>query len=131
MLTGSPSDDGDTRSTRANWWLVIAVRAASFLAWVLPLAVLNVYQSSPLNLVYIPSLNAIFGAWSLVLFGGIVYLIPLLSGVAFYFDRKYVAAASDWTPSLLYYLMALPSLVTTDVLSLIYLYQRHRYVGTP
>ena len=134
MLSSLRSDEEGTQSTWANWWLLIAVRAAVPIVWLLVvlLEVLSTLPSAGLNLVSIPSINAGGpGANLLVLWIGLIYILPPLSGIALFFDRKYVLSVSDWAPSLLYYLMVIPGMVIPDLIAIIYLYERHKYAGTP
>lgn len=67
----------------------------------------------------------VFGAALLL-----VFVATFASVVALYFDRKYVAVVSEWNPSKWYYLMAIPTLIT-DILAVVYLYNRHKRIGPP
>lgn len=97
-----------------KWWMLIGVLAAIFpilalLAVALPTDVYSSLIAAPF---------ALLGS-----------AIMLLSPLIVYFDKQYVTAVSDWTPSGWYYLMIAPPL--TLVLPFVYLYERHKYVGTP
>jgi len=57
------------------------------------------------------------------------FVLTVLSPVFVHYDRRYLRATADWTPSDWYYLMILPPL--SLVLPAMYLVQRHRHVGVP
>ena len=97
-----------------KWWMPIGVLAAIFpilalLAIVLPTDVYSSLIAAPF---------ALLGS-----------VIMLLSPLIVYFDKRYVTTVSDWEPSGWYYWMIIPPLAL--VLPYLYLYERHKYVGTP
>jgi hypothetical protein len=56
------------------------------------------------------------------------YALTLVSPLFVYLDKQYIESVSTWTPSSWYYLMPFPPLT---FLSIVYIYQRHKYVGVP
>ncbi|WP_227357101.1 DUF4407 domain-containing protein [Haladaptatus salinisoli] len=97
-----------------KWWMLIGVLVAIFpiLAFLAVAFPTDVYSS----LIAAP----------FALLGGV---IMLLSPLIVYFDKQYVTTVSDWDPSGWYYWMIVPPLAL--VLPYLYLYERHKYVGTP
>ena len=97
------------------WWLVAAqpVWFVLFFAVAIGTSVTNAYFLA----------DAVY--W-MVLFG--LALLPL-APIGVHFDRKYVAAAADWRPSIAYYL-TFASFVGV-LLAAMYLYERHERVGVP
>lgn len=99
----------------SRWWLVIAVRAGITVVWLLALtevALLAVFQPAPpnQNLAVMPPTNDFpIRVLLLDLVMGLFVFLPPLSGLALSFDRKHVSTSTGWTPSRLYYLMAIPS----------------------
>ena len=57
-------------------------------------------------------------------------LLTFIPPIAVYFDRQYVTTVSEWTPSKLYYLMIIPSIVNV-IPAIAYSYNRHKYVVVP
>lgn len=86
-----------------QWWLVILIRF---------LVAFSAYTSLSS---YIP--------FYLI----VVIALFLGSGIAFYFDRRYVSAHSSWTPSAWHYLLVLPTI--GEIVAVVYLYKRYRHVG--
>lgn len=61
---------------------------------------------------------------------GILTVLAVFSIAGLYYDRRYVAKVSSWSPSVWYFLMfAIPLL--GYLLTAHYLYKRHKYVGRP
>jgi len=58
--------------------------------------------------------------------GGIAIAI-FVAPIALHFDRKYVMSATDWKPSRIYYLVAIP--YVTLIVSAVYLYKRKKTIG--
>ena len=56
------------------------------------------------------------------------FVLALLSPIFVHLDKRYVESVSAWKPSGWYYFMIFPPLA---LLSIIYIYQRHKYVGVP
>lgn len=137
MPSGSLSGESSVRRGGTSWWLLIAARAIIAVAWLLVLGglvMLAVVQppSPNQNLVTIPPIHAFpVRVFLMGLVMGLFFLLPPLSGLALFFDRKHVSSVSEWTPSIFYYLMALPGPILTDVIAMLYLYERHTHVGTP
>ncbi|ODR79855.1 hypothetical protein BG842_04915 [Haladaptatus sp. W1] len=97
-----------------KWWILIAV-----LAVLVPIIAL-------LGAAFPPD---VYTSLTVAPFGLLAWILAFLSPLIVYFDKQYVTAVSDWTPSGWYYLMIAPPL--TLVLPFVYLYERHKYVGTP
>lgn len=99
-----------------KWWILVAVQPV----WFLLLLVVGLVSTA--------MQTAIFSdiAYPMVLVG---IVLLLLCPVGVHFDRKYVAAVSDWRPSLAYYLTF--ASVVGALLAAIYVYERHEYVGVP
>lgn len=55
-------------------------------------------------------------------------VLTLLSPIFVHLDKQYVESVSAWKPSDWYYFMLIPPLA---LLSIIYIYKRHKYVGVP
>jgi len=102
---------------RGRWWIPIGVLAALLAVGFPILAVIAVV--APPDAFY-SLVTAPF-----VLLG---LALTLLSPIFVHLDRQYVASVSTWEPSGWYAWMIVPPLA---LLSVIYVYQRHRYVGTP
>lgn len=121
----SPSVKTDTeQSGSSKWWIPIFLLALNLPVTVALFAVLELLlpylvleSGSPYQYII----------YSLIAFG---WLLTFISPIAVYFDRQYLAAVSEWTPSKLYYLMIIPFLVNV-ILAIVYSYQRHKYVGAP
>lgn len=107
--------------TSENWWWIIALRlAVLFLFFGLGLVWAWIFPFSD--------------AFSLLLAGlGILgWALTLASAVAVYFDKRHVSAVSEWSPSSLYYLTAVPFFAfVADIIAIAYLYNRHKHVDTP
>lgn len=129
---GQRQSTADQRQPTASgrWWLVLLLEVVAGLLFVTGVGgwlIEGVFQ-----LVVAPPVGSPGGVP-----GGsqtlsyVIFVIPLhvLAPAAVYFDRKYVAAVSEWTPSRLYYLAFVTGL--GDLLAIVYLFQRHRYLGTP
>ena len=103
-----------------NWWLVLLLEVVAGLVFITGV---GAWLLDPL------SLGGVVGGPGTLSY--VVFVIPLhvLAPAAVYFDRRYVAAVSGWTPSRLYYLTFVTGL--GDLLAIVYLLQRHRYLGTP
>ncbi|NEU56018.1 hypothetical protein FXF75_04360 [Halorussus sp. MSC15.2] len=57
---------------------------------------------------------------------------PAVVAIAVHFDRKFVAAVSDWEPRSEYVLLGVAMWVGIGVpLAALYLYRRRQYVGVP
>lgn len=102
--------------TSDKWWWLIAAQPVGFL---LLFALSVAYALLP-----VPFMSPFPAPYVLI---GLIWLLKFVGPVAVYFDRKYVAAVSDWSPSLAYYLVILP--VAGLLLAAIYVYQRHEHVG--
>lgn len=111
-LGAGVTDDDTDRSDR--WWLPIAALAATF-------PVLAV-----LSLVLPPDPVAMLPGFAVAALG---FVLSLCSPVFVYFDSRFLAAASAWTPSGWYYLMAVP--LVGPLVAAAYVYRRHHEVGTP
>lgn len=55
----------------------------------------------------------------------IAWVMVPISGMAFYYDRRYLTREHDWTPSTFYYTLAFPSIIG-GVIAYIYLDNRRR-----
>ncbi|NIB99912.1 hypothetical protein [Halobacterium sp. R2-5] len=97
-----------------RWWLPIAALAAT-------LPVLAVFA-----LVLPPDPAAMLPAFAVALLG---FALSLSSPVFRYFDRRFLAAASAWTPSVWYYLMAVTAVA--PLVAAAYVYRRNQRVGVP
>lgn len=101
-----------------KWWFIIGGRALLLLLWTL-----YVILSRFIGLGYV--------SWMIYVVGAPYLLLTLSSSVAVYFDRQYVTATSDWSPSRIYYLMVVPARAIGELSPFVYLYHRHQYVGVP
>jgi len=102
----SPPSDG--------WWLPIAALAATA-----PLLAV-------LSLVLPPDPVTMLPAFAV---GALALFLSLCSPLFVYLDAQFLAAEIGWTPSNLYYLMAVP--LAAPAVAAAYLYDRHRRVGVP
>ncbi|GAA0279933.1 hypothetical protein [Halobacterium noricense] len=109
-MTDSPADTG--RSDR--WWVPIALLAATF-----PVTL-------ALSVVLPPDPFAMLPVFAVVALG---FLLALCSPAFLYFDKQYLAATGAWTPSVLYFLMAVP--LVAPLVAAAYVYRRHEQVGVP
>ncbi|WP_336036344.1 hypothetical protein [Halobacterium yunchengense] len=100
--------------SESRWWVPIAALAATLPAMVVLSAVLppDPVTSLPLFVVALAGVA-----------------LALLSPVFVSFDRDYLAAAGEWTPSPWYYLMA--ALPVAPLVAAAYVYRRHQRVGVP
>lgn len=64
------------------------------------------------------------------IFLGLIFPVAVFAILGLYYDRRYVAAVSEWSPSPWYFLMFLVPLVGYLITAL-YLFRRHKQVGTP
>lgn len=103
---------GDKR-TSSRWWIPIGVLVVIvpilLVSLILPPDAYTLLLTGPLTLVGIT--------------------LVTLSPVFVYYDRRYLTTTSRWEPSGLYYLMFLPLL--GYVLSILYIYNRHKHLGVP
>lgn len=120
QMVSSETQSEPASSTTDSWWMVLAARLL-FLIFVLFFAT-YLLVGDPVGEFVI-----LLAAVVLLLYA---IAFPLLSVAAVYFDRKYVSTASDWTPSLAYYAVIVPGFIA-ELIVLVYLHQRHKYVGTP
>lgn len=107
-MAGVESDPPGSR-----WWIPIAVLAGAF-----PLLVV-------LGMVTPPDAFSSLLVAPVALIG---FLLTVLSPVFVYLDGQYVRSVSRWEPGGWYYLMILPPLT---LLSIVYVYRRHEFVGIP
>lgn len=115
----SESNVGDEDApVSGNWWWIIASQPVGYLL----LFVMSVAYA----LLPVPFMSPFPVPYVLI---GLLWLLKFVAPVAVYFDRKYVAAVSDWSPSLAYYLVILP--VAGVLLAAIYVYERHEHAGVP
>lgn len=121
----TPTVETETeQSDSSKWWIPIFLLAID-----LPLLVLLfvVASATTQSLVMEPE-NPFDVLFYLLVAAG--WLLTVLSPIAVYFDRQYVASLTEWTPSKLYYLMIFPFFINT-ILAIAYIYNRHRYLGMP
>ena len=97
-----------------HWWIPIGL-----LALVLPVLL-------GFGILFPPDVYTSVLTAPIVLLG---FVLTLFAPIAVYFDRKYVTAVSNWTPSEWYFLIVLPPF--SLVLPYVYLYRRQRYVSKP
>lgn len=64
------------------------------------------------------------------LFMGLVFLVAIFAVAGLYYDRRYVATVSEWSPTRWYFLMFFVPLVGY-LITVLYLFRRHRRVGVP
>lgn len=64
------------------------------------------------------------------IFLGLVLLIAVFAIAGLYYDRRYVATVSNWSPTAWYFLMFFIPLVGY-LITVLYLFRRRRRVGTP
>lgn len=117
--TATEPSSAESRPDIAEWWwtpiaLNLAIFAATFLV-----------TETSLDL----------PAWFApvkFLVGPVVLTAPAVVAIAVHFDRRYVAAVSDWEPRSAYVLLGLAMWADIGILlAVLYLYRRHEYVGTP
>jgi len=107
------TDEGEANPPEDRWWIPIGILVA-----LVPIVVALGLFAPP------DAFYALFTA-PVILLG---YALTLFSPLFVYFDKQYVESVSTWTPSSWYYLMPFPPLT---FLSIVYIYQRHEYVGVP
>jgi hypothetical protein len=104
-------DEAGSTPPEDRWWIPIGTLIVLF-----PITVVLVQVAPP-------------DAFS-VLFIAPVYLLgfalTLGSPLFVHLDKQYVKSVSAWTPPGWYYLMFF-----VPLLSIVYIYQRHKYVGVP
>ena len=105
------------RVPSGRWWIPIGVLAALLVVLFPILAVIALV--TPPHAFY-----SLLGAPSVLL--GL--LLTLLSPIFVRLDERYVLSVSTWEPSGWYSWMIVPPL---SLLSVVYIYERHKYVGTP
>lgn len=105
-----PTDD----RMSSRWWMPIGTLVA-----IIPLVALVSLVLSP------DAYSSLLTAPFLLL--GIILMF--FSPVFVYYDKRYLKIASGWEPSWWYYLIPLP--VIGYVLSIVYLYNRHKHLGVP
>lgn len=112
-------------AANGKWWLVLLVEVVAGLVFVTGVGAWLIEGGFQL----VGSSGGVLGGPQTLSY--VIFVIPLhvLAPAAVYFDRKYVATVSEWTPSRLYYLTFVTGL--GDMLAIVYLLQRHRYLGTP
>lgn len=98
----------------AGWWIPIGL-----LVVLVPVLAVLALLSPP----------DVVTAWPATVLSLLALALALLSPAFVYLDRRYVEAVSPWRPSGWYYWMFLP--LVSIALAVAYVYQRHRYVGTP
>lgn len=102
------------RSNSDRWWVPISVLA--LLAPILVALAVALPPDAYASLLLAPF--SLLGA-----------VLTLLSPLFVRFDRRYLEGRSEWVPSGWYFWMIFPLL--TPVLSVLYVYRRHEYVGVP
>lgn len=110
------------------WWYIILLHGATLLLAVIfgtGLGFLSVF----INLLEGGGSGVGFFKWGLDLFRLLVGILIVSSPIAVYFDRKQVRDVSEWDPSWLYFLVFLGPIGW--LIALVYIYKRHKYVGTP
>ncbi|MFC4447881.1 hypothetical protein [Halorussus aquaticus] len=117
--TNADTDDGATTTdTAAWWWTLVALNLAVFAA---------LFVRNETALAIPPSLE-----WVQFLLGTVALTAPAVVAIAVHFDRKFVAAVSDWNPRSEYILLGVAMWVGIGVpLAVLYLYRRRQYVGVP
>lgn len=100
----SPSD---------RWWIPIGVLAA-----LIPILVVVTVATPP----------DVFSSLVSAPFALLGFVLTLLSPILVHLDKQYIESVSTWEPSGWYYWMIVPPLT---LLSVFYIYQRHKHVGTP
>ncbi|ODR82395.1 hypothetical protein BG842_18980 [Haladaptatus sp. W1] len=107
-------EEGDEADTpRSQWWIPIGILVVNIPV----LAIVSI--ATPPDAFY----SLISAPFALLGFA-----ITLLSPIFVHLDKQYVESVSTWEPSGWYYWMILPPLT---FLSVVYIYQRHKYVGVP
>jgi len=102
-------------ATDSRWWLPIAALVGV------------VVLQGVLSIVLPPDPETLFPFIAPLVVVGLA--LQLCSPVCLYYDRRYLSAVADWTPSKWYYAMLFPPL--SVVLAPLYLYQRQQRVGVP
>ena len=64
------------------------------------------------------------------IFMGLVFLVAVFALAGLYYDRRYVATVSEWSPTPWYFLMFFVPVVGY-LITVVYLVRRHRRVGVP
>lgn len=106
-----------------RWWRAVALLPLVELLWLVTSAV-HIWYARAVGLAG----QQYFGLAT----DGLAVLGLLLSAVApfvVYHDRAWVAARSEWTPSLAYLLVVVP--LVNAVVAVLYLLRRRRAVGVP
>ena len=116
-MTATASSE-PTPDTADWWWVAVAANLVAFVV----LFVLNEIRSA---------VPPTLGRLRLVV-GIVVLTAPAVVAIAVHFDRRYVAAVSDWEPRSEYILLGLLMWFGVGVpLALLYLARRRSRVGTP
>lgn len=121
-----------TTERDSRWWLLLLPTLVLYLG----LFVTNVANPDP-TVSLGDLLTSVVPSWLALPLGlafFVAFAAPATVAIAVHFDRKFVAAVSDWEPRSEYVLVGFLSWVHAGVGSvalLWYLYQRHEYVGTP
>ena len=120
MTATAPSEPTPASPPNAAdwWWVVVAVNLVAFVA---------VFVLNETRLTVLPSLG-----WIRFVGAVVVLTAPAVVAIAVHFDRKYVAAVSDWKPRSEYVLLGLLMWFGVGVpLALLYLSRRRDRVGVP
>lgn len=100
------------------WWLVLLIA---------PLVhVIGITGVFDLGVALLPNLFADVLGFLFVLLSFGLWLLQI---VAVYYDRRYVTTVSDWSPSVVYYLVVVFPIGI--LIAIIYLYERHSHIGIP
>jgi len=107
------TDEAESRPPEDRWWIPIGILVA-----LIPIMIV-------LGLVAPPdAFYALFIA-PVALLG---FVLTFFSPIFIYLDKQYVESVSTWNPSGWYYYIIFPPIT---LLSIVYIYQRHKYVGVP
>ncbi|WP_380675136.1 hypothetical protein [Salinigranum sp. GCM10025319] len=123
MAPSTPDPTQSTYTGKDRWWLVLAAVPLLFLSW-LALSVVSLTIARVVPVWVTGLLTEIQGAIVVA-----SYLVSLAAPLVIHHDRQFVAARSRWSPSVLYYLAVIP--LANVVVTGLYLWRRHRYVGRP
>ena len=104
---------------RGRWWFVVLMAAVAFPVDVVGGLAIG-YAGTAFGGDTSLATNTLWGAIATTL---------LVSSVAVYYDRQYVASVSEWTPTRLYYLTCLG--YAGMLIALLYVWRRHQVLGVP
>lgn len=116
--------DQERKVPSGGWWTLILILPATLTLVIVSVFLGGFFGEGSLGRAFLGMGTVLYDIF-LVELGLSIVLLP----IAFHLDKEYVEQVANWSPSNIYYLLAIPGL--NVILGLGYLQQRHEAVGKP